>query len=135
MAIGEFVHGFLGNVEASIGVVDGEDVDCRPVVCDAPARATLSRVPASYGRGASDEGEARERAEGGKSLGFEAVCTVGAGNDVQGGRFAVVRVVVGDLRRRRCSSEESEGGKGSEELHDGWVRVGVTVQVNQLIEG
>ena len=49
MTIGEFVHSFLSNVEASIGVVDGEDVDRRPVVCDAPARATLSRVPASYG--------------------------------------------------------------------------------------
>lgn len=41
LAVGELVHGSLGEVEASAGVVNGEDVDGLAVVGDAVAGTAL----------------------------------------------------------------------------------------------
>ena len=57
-AVGQVVHGGLGDVEAGAGAVDGEDVDGAAVVRGAPARAAVGRVPARDGLGAADVREA-----------------------------------------------------------------------------
>ncbi|OIC46606.1 hypothetical protein A7M48_18845 [Acinetobacter baumannii] len=46
LVVGELVHGTLGEVEASAGAVDGEDVDGVAVVSDAVAGTALLAVPA-----------------------------------------------------------------------------------------
>lgn len=41
LAVGQLVHGGLGEVEAGGGVVDGEDVDGAPAVAQLPASSAL----------------------------------------------------------------------------------------------
>ncbi len=57
-AVGEVVHGGLGDVEAGTGTVNSQDVDGAAVVGRAPAGPAVGRVPARDGLGAADVGEA-----------------------------------------------------------------------------
>lgn len=41
LAVGQLVHGGLGDVEAGGGVVDGQDVDGAPTVAQLPASSAL----------------------------------------------------------------------------------------------
>lgn len=43
LAVGELVHGGLGDVEAGGGVVDGQDVDGAATVAQLPASSALRR--------------------------------------------------------------------------------------------
>lgn len=52
LAVGEVVHGSLGDVEAAAGVVDGEDVDRLAVVGQGVALAALwTRLVSTQGQG------------------------------------------------------------------------------------
>lgn len=97
LAVGEGVHGVQGNVEATGGVVDGEDVDALAGVLELPAGAALGRVPAGDGLGSADVGELGDGALRLPALaGNEAVLAVGARHGGQGAGAVVVAGVVGD---------------------------------------
>lgn len=133
LVVGQLVHGAQAEVEATGSSIDRSDVDSlvdlAGLVVDAVAVAAVRAVPAGDGRGAADEGEFGQRAEGRVALGDEAVGTVGAGDGGQGGAGVVVGRVVGDRHgggaglegggggqgRGETEGEDSEGG--GEELH------------------
>jgi len=57
-AIGEVVHGSLGDVEAIRGVVNCQNVDRPALECRLPACAAVGRVPAANGLSTADVWEA-----------------------------------------------------------------------------
>jgi len=63
VAAGEGVERAERDVEARIGVVDGEHVDRHAVVRELPAGAALGRVPARNGSGTANVREVREVTE------------------------------------------------------------------------
>lgn len=65
LVLGKLVHRLEADVEARVGVVDGENVDARAVVRELPARAAAGRVPRRDGGRTADVGEARKRTKGG----------------------------------------------------------------------
>jgi hypothetical protein len=97
LAVGQLVHGALGDVEAGAGVVDGQDVDGAAAPAQLPAGAALVRVPARDLGGAADVGEVGDGALGLVAVaGDEAVDAVGARDGCHGAAGVVVAGVVGD---------------------------------------
>lgn len=118
LVVGQIVHGGLGQVEAVVGVVNGQDVDGLAVVGDAVASAALSwarmrwlvadyenthgfipayliRVPAWDADVAADVGEFGDGALGLPAvLGNEAIRAVGARDGRHGTAAIVVASVV-----------------------------------------
>jgi len=103
LVVGQIVHGGLGQVEAVVGVVNGQDVDGLAVVGDAVASAALIRVPAWDADVAADVGEFGDGALGLPAvLGNEAIRAVGA----RDGRHGTAAIVVASVVANRDS-----GGK------------------------
>lgn len=48
LAVSKVIHRRLGKVETARSVVNGEDIDCLPVVCDAVASAALIKIFVSH---------------------------------------------------------------------------------------
>lgn len=77
LVVCELVHGGLGEVEASSGVIDGQNVDGLAVVGDSVAGTALSGVPALYTLVATNAREGRNIGLCVPSiLGDKTVCTV-----------------------------------------------------------
>lgn len=120
LAVGQLVHGGLGDVEAGGGVVDGQDVDGAATVAQLPASSALRgqvsfpvHISSSIGRaydkthargvpagdlgGAADVGEVGDGALGLVAVaGDEAVGAVGARDGRHGAAGVIVAGVVGD---------------------------------------
>lgn len=95
LAVGELVHGSLGNVEAGASMVHGKDVDGLAVVGETVAGTALRAVPASNALVTTDEREARKAALGGEASG-QTVGSVRAGDNVHGAAGIIVTGVVAD---------------------------------------
>ena len=97
LAVGEIVHGGLGDVETVASVVDSKNIDSLAVVCDAIAGSALCAVPALNTHVASDTGEASDGALVLPAvLGDQTILAIRAGNGGERAASIIVASVVGD---------------------------------------
>lgn len=121
LAVCEGVQGIETNVEASSGVVDGEDVDLLALVLEAVAATAVGRVPALDDVDTTDVLGRDAALSLPAVLGDETVLAVGARDGGHGAGLVIVASVVRD-GGGRDGRGESESREDAGELHiDGWL--------------
>lgn len=90
------IHGSLCDVEAGIGVVDGEHIDAPALVVESPAGTTIGRVPSCDGLRTADIWGGNVALRFPVLAGDEAVWSIGAGDCGERARAVVIAIIVGD---------------------------------------
>jgi hypothetical protein len=91
------IHGSQCDVEAGVGVVDGEHIDAPSLVVESPAGTTIGRVPSYDGLRTADIWEGGNVALRLPVLaGDEAVWSIGAGDCGERACVVVIATIVGD---------------------------------------
>lgn len=116
------IHRRQRQIESIVRMVYRDHINRLPVILQLPASAATGRIPTSDCSCSTNVGEVLERAEGCVALSFQAVGTIGTGDNIKGIGFVIINGVVGDLDRGgRCSeggnSAKGEGDNGCE-AHD-----------------